>query len=87
MLVRTTIRIDDELYRRAKALAAQSQQTVADLIEDAVRMALTPRPPAPAGVAPLPVFGGSGVMPGVDLAGRGALLDLMEQGSTIGALR
>ncbi len=59
--MRTTIRIDDDLYRRAKARAASSGQTVAELIEDAVRVALRPRRGDESVVAELPVFGGSGV--------------------------
>jgi Arc/MetJ family transcription regulator len=85
--MRTTIRIDDDLYRRAKARAASSGQTVAELIEDAVRVALRPRRGDESVVAELPVFGGSGVMPGVDLADSGALRELMDEGRTVDALR
>ena len=42
--MRTTINIDEDLYRRAKARAARSGRTVSELIEDAVRAALRPRP-------------------------------------------
>ena len=41
--MRTTIRIDDDLYRRAKASVARRGQTVGELIEDAVRLVLRPR--------------------------------------------
>jgi len=85
--VRTTIRIDDDLYRRAKASAARRGLTVGQLIEDAVRMALRPRAAAPAEVPDLPVFGGSGTMPGVDLADPRALRDVMDEDSGAGALR
>ncbi|WP_250578262.1 ribbon-helix-helix protein, CopG family, partial [Mycobacterium tuberculosis] len=34
--MRTTIRIDDELYREVKAKAARSGRTVAAVLEDAV---------------------------------------------------
>ena len=85
--MRTTIRIDDDLYRRAKATAARNGQTVAELIEDAVRMALRPRRRGTFELADLPVFGGSGVRPGVDLADTGGLRDLMEEGAPLRALR
>jgi 8-oxo-dGTP pyrophosphatase MutT (NUDIX family) len=75
------------LYRRAKARAASSGQTVAELIEDAVRVALRPRRGDESVVAELPVFGGSGVMPGVDLADGGALRELMEEGRAVDAMR
>ena len=85
--MRTTIRIDDDLYRRVKAAAARRGQTVGALIEDAIRVALAPsRAPADA-VAELPVFGGSGVMPGVDLADPRSLRDVMDEGARIDALR
>ena len=85
--MRTTIRIDDELYRRAKATSAQSGQSVGALIEDAVRAALEPRRGDAAQAPELPVFGGSGVMPGVDLADSRALADLMDEGALTDAQR
>lgn len=85
--MRTTIRIDDELYRRAKASAARRGQTVGELIEDAVRIALRPHPPERRDVPELPVWGGSGVMPGVDLAEPRAVRDLMDERSPGDALR
>lgn len=86
--MRTTIRIDDALYRRAKAHAARSGRSVSGLIEDAVRAALQPKRRTPTEPLPeLPVFGGSGLMPGVDLANGAALRDLMDEGEDLGALR
>jgi hypothetical protein len=85
--VRTTIRIDDDLYRRAKARAAESGRTVAELIEDAVRVALQPRDRATEPLRELPVHGGSGVLPGVDLSDSGALRDQMDEGVAADALR
>lgn len=40
--MRSTIRIDDELYREVKQRAARSGRTVAAVLEDAVRRGLTP---------------------------------------------
>ena len=86
--MRTTIRIDDALYRRAKSLAAQSGRTVSDVIEDAVRASLSAKPPSGSvGIPDLPVFGGSGVQPGVDLSDNASLRDLMDDGEGLGALR
>lgn len=85
--MRTTIRIDDDLYRRAKASAARRGMTVGQLIEDAVRMALRPRTVDQARVPDLPVYGGSGTMPGVDLADPRALRDVMDEGLGASALR
>lgn len=85
--MRTTIRIDDDLYRRAKATAARRGQTVGELIEDAVRIALRPARSRSAEVPELPVFGGSGVVPGVDLADPRSLRETMDEGVGIDALR
>lgn len=85
--MRTTINISEQIYRAAKARAAESSQTVSEVIEDAVREALRPKPQAAAATAPLPVFGGSGVLPGVDISDAGALLDLMDAGGGADALR
>ena len=85
--MRTTINISEQVYREAKARAATTSQTVSEVIEDAVREALRPKPSDQASIAALPVFGGSGVLPGVDLADRAALLDAMDDGSPADALR
>ncbi len=86
-LVRTTIRIDDDLYRRAKARAARAGRTVSEVIEDAVREALRPRRHGVTSPPPLPRFGGSGVMPGIDLADSAGLRDRMDEGQPLHALR
>jgi hypothetical protein len=85
--VRTTIRIDEALYRRTKARAAETGRTVSEVIEDAIREALRPRPRAAAAAAPLPVYGGSGTMPGVDLASNERLRDLVDEDLSLDALR
>lgn len=77
--MRTTIRIEDALYRRAKSRAAQTGQTVSEVIEDAVREALRPGNRRTGEVEPLPVFGGSGVLPGVDLSSNAALRERMDE--------
>lgn len=77
--MRTTIRLEDALLRRAKAAAAVRGQSLNQLIEDAVRAALAPRA-ASARVAepPLPTYGGGGLRSGVSLDDSAALLDLMD---------
>jgi hypothetical protein len=86
--VRTTIRIDDALYRRAKEYAARSGRTVGEVIEDALRASLQPRRGEDVRDLPdLPVFGGSGTMPGVDLTDEAALRDLMDERGSLDALR
>ncbi len=85
--MRTTINISEQVYREAKARAATTSQTVSQVIEDAVREALRVKSKGSQATVPLPVFGGSGVLPGVDLGDSGALLDAMELGAGPDAMR
>jgi predicted CopG family antitoxin len=85
--VRTTITIDDDLYRRAKTRAAQEGRSVSDFIADAVRQAVKPRRRDAAELVDLPVAGGSGVLPGVDLTDPSALADVMDHDVPLDALR
>ena len=80
--MRTTVTIDDQLYRELKSRAGASGRTVGALIEDAVRDSFrgperAARPP----LRPLPVFQGKpGLKPGVDLYDNAALRELMDEG-------
>lgn len=85
--MRTTINISEHLYRAAKARAAETSQTVSEVIEDAIRESLREKPEAKAPLAPLPVFGGSGVLPGIDLSDATALREAMDRGEPIDSLR
>jgi hypothetical protein len=84
--VRTTIRLDDDLYREVKAQAARDGRTVGEVIEDALR-ARVQRHAVDTPIAPLPTYGGSGVLPGVDLGDNAALRDLMDADEPLDALR
>ena len=84
--MRTTVTLDDELYRRAKAAAARTGRTVGAIIEDALRRELD-RPAPAVDLEPLPTFGGSGVMAGIDLTSNAALLEAMEAGESLDAHR
>jgi hypothetical protein len=86
--MRTTVRIDDDLYATVKARAARSGRTVAEVIEDALRRAMTESTTASgAALPPLPTFGGSGVLPGIDLASNAALRDSMDEDVELDARR
>lgn len=86
--MRTTIRIDDELYRTLKTRAAASGRTVAQVIEDAVRAGLAQEADAEdADLAPLPTFGGGGVSPGVELRSNAAAREAMDEDEPLDALR
>ncbi|MGV9803533.1 ribbon-helix-helix protein, CopG family [Mycobacterium sp. NPDC003449] len=85
--MRTTIRIDDDLYREVKARAARSGRTVAAVLEDAVRRGLDPdahhaRPPYT--VRPL---GAGGLRPGIDISFNSTVAEAMDEGSSLDAVR
>ena len=78
--MRTTIHIDDTLYRDVKTAAAESGRTVTALIQDALRERLARRKGRTRQKrSRLPTFGGSGLRPGVDLNDSAALLERMER--------
>jgi hypothetical protein len=78
--MRTTIHLDDTLYRDVKTAAAECGRTVTSLIEDALRERLARRKgSARQRRTRLPSFRGSGLRPGVDLNDSAALLERMER--------
>jgi hypothetical protein len=85
--VRTTIRIDDELYRQVKAKAARSGRTVAAVLEDAVRRGLSPTEKPAGGRYSVRPTGAGGLRAGVDLSSNAAVAEVMDQGLSIDALR
>jgi hypothetical protein len=78
--MRTTVRLDDSLLRRAKEEAARRGVTLTSLIESGLRLILA-RPEKRASRRPveLPVCReGGGTLPGVDLDDSATLLDIGE---------
>lgn len=84
--IRTTIRIDDELYRRVKTMAARSGRTVAAVLEDAVRRGLNPPEQRAGSRYTLRPTGRGGLRPGVDLSSNSAVAEVMDEGASIDAL-
>jgi hypothetical protein len=77
--MRTTIRIDEQLLREAKELAARTGRSLTSVIEDALRESLArQREAGRRKPVRLVTFGGRGLRPGVDLDESASLLDLME---------
>ncbi|MET0900216.1 MAG: ribbon-helix-helix domain-containing protein [Mycobacterium sp.] len=85
--MRTTVNIDDDLYREVKEAAARSGRTVAAVFEDAVRRGLAA--PESRAVADYQVraMGSGGLRPGIDLASNAELAEVMEDHGGPDALR
>ncbi|MGH8072147.1 MAG: DUF2191 domain-containing protein [Candidatus Entotheonellia bacterium] len=78
--MRTTIHVDAQLLRQAKAQAATLGVTLAQLIEDALRASLMRREHvAPRGRVRLITMQGTGPRPGIDLDTSHALLESIER--------
>jgi len=78
--MRTTIRIDDELLKEAKTIAVASGQTLAEVVDEALRDSFARRrQAAKKPYLHLRSFKGDGVQPGVDLYDSAGLLDIMDR--------
>ncbi len=77
--MRTTIRLPDDLLRRAKKLAIDTDRSLTRLIEESLREALA-RAESPPARRPerLTTFGRGGVRRGVDLNDGRGLRDIMD---------
>ena len=71
--------IDDHLLAEAKQVAARTGRSLGDVVDDALRVLFTQRDTQPPVVLELPVFGGSGLLPGVDLADKDGLSALLDE--------
>lgn len=78
MAERTTVRLPDQLLKRAKRKAASEGRTLTSLIEEGLRRVLNERVPGDAKHRPpLPVSSATGgLMPGIDLDDSASLQDL-----------
>ena len=85
--MRTTIRIDDELYREVKAKAARSGRTVAAVLEDAVRRGLRVSAESATVRYEIRTTGQDGLQPGVDLSSNAAVAELMDEGRSLDEMR
>lgn len=78
--MRTTINVDDQLLKQAKARAAASGVTLGQLIEDALRESLIRYETLEdRGRVRLITMQGTGTRPGIDLDNSQSLLEIMEQ--------
>ena len=79
--MRTTVRIDDDLLKKAKLYCAESGITLTALIEDAVRarLSLSEKLNRKRKPVRLKTVGQGGTQPGIDLDDSANLLDAMER--------
>ena len=78
--MRTTIDVQDDLLIELKRVAAESNRTLKDLVEDAIRAALAMRRAkvTTTGNSPIVTFRGKGVQRGVNLNNTSELLDVLD---------
>ena len=77
--MRTTIRLNDELFRQVRESAAGTNRTITAVIEDSLRLALQSKSIVlPRGKTKIPTSGSGGLLPGVDLDDFSSLVDIME---------
>ena len=75
MIERTTVRLPQDLLRRAKRKATAEGRTLTSLIEDGLRLVVAEKPKGPRPKRVLPRFSSAtgGPMPGVDISNSAAL--------------
>lgn len=78
MAERTTVRLPDDLVRRAKRKAAAEGRSLTALIEDGLRRVLNERAPAGKADRILPPVSAAtgGLMPGIDLNDTAAMQEM-----------
>jgi len=86
--MRTTLTIDDELYRSVKERAARSGRTDGAVLEDAIRIGLRPqKQEAARRFRVRPMTGSGGLRPGIDLSSNSSVQDALDEGLPLDALR
>ncbi len=80
LCVRTTIDIQDDLLVQLKLAAAESNRSLKELVEDAIRAALALRQHSRSSAESrrLVTFHGNGVQGGINLNSTSELLDVMD---------
>ena len=76
--MRTTVTIDDEVFRTAKRRAADEGRTLGDLITEALRARFAQRPPKRETPYEPVTFGEGGTLPGIDITNNAAVRDAMD---------
>jgi hypothetical protein len=79
-VMRTTLTIDEHVMAEYKKVAAETHRTLSSVIQDALQETLVRRRAGARQPPPrLPVIGGGGFQPGVDLDDNARTLELLER--------
>jgi hypothetical protein len=76
--VRTTISIDDQVFRDAKRQAAEEGRTLGDLVTEALRARLALRQATNEKPWEPLTYGDGGPLPGIDITNNAAVRDAMD---------
>jgi hypothetical protein len=77
--MRTTVTIDDQVFRDAKQQAAREGRTLGDLITEALRARLALRHARAEEPYRVLTYGQGGPHPGIDITNNAAVRDLMDE--------
>jgi hypothetical protein len=85
-IMRTTIAVDDHLLAAARRLAKERDQTLGQVVEDALRHEIADAPSVER--VEVPVFRGQGgPRPGIDMRSNRAIREALDESTPIHALR
>ena len=73
-----TVHIDPHLHAQLRRQARETGRSVDALVDDALRAMLKLEPGSREAMDALPVRGGTGVRPGVDLSSNARMFDVMD---------
>lgn len=85
--MRTTVTVDDAVYRQFKMIAARMGTSVGSVIEEAMRTFLIARESGERADLSLPTMRSGGLQPGVDLDDMSSVYARLDDGRPLDALR
>jgi hypothetical protein len=77
--MRTTISIDDQVFRDAKRQAAEEGRTLGDLVTEALRTRLALKQRGEEKPYEIVTYGRGGTLPGIDITNNAAVRDAMDE--------
>ena len=77
--MRTTVTIDDQVFRDAKQQAAREGRSLSDLITESLRARLSLRHAGSEDPYRVVTYGHGGPLPGIDITNNAAVRDVMDE--------